>query len=230
MVRISETVLGLSFKIVLNPFHTMPRWLIHMKDGQTLTDADCFPHETTIMEKRGYAPKDITSVERIIGGKHLTIKKSQFIDTFFVATEEGLDMKMGSKHQAPAIVTKRIIGCYVSNTDPPLQVRLIMDPRTHNTRLKFMRVKKKTLVGINAKPVDPPPKGTLELEYTRELIGNTYSITQSPDVDSCFPRHNGLGCNLKNPKIRAEMIVQSQNVLLAFMGQNEKTKIIAPGQ
>ncbi len=206
----------------------MPRWLIHMKNGETLTDADCFPHEVTVMEQMGYSGSDITSVERIIRGKHLTIKKSQFIDTFFVATEEGLDVKMGSFHQAPAIVTKRILGCYVRNTEPALQVRLIMDPRTHNTKLKFIRVKKKTLKGINARAVDPPTKGSLNLEYIRDIIGNTYSIVQSSDVDLCFTRHNGLGCNLKKPKIRAEIIVQSQNVLLGFMGQNEKTHVVPP--
>ena len=204
----------------------MPRWLIHMKNGETLTDEHCFPHEVGVMEKMGYTPKDITSVERIIKGKHLTIKKSQFIDTFFVATEEGLDVKMGSKHQAPAVVTKRMIGCYISNTDPPIQVRLVMDPRTLNTRLKFVTVARKTLKGINAKPVNPQTKGTLELEYTRELISNQYSIVNSPEVDTCFTRHNGLGCNLKKPKIRAEMIIKSQNVLLSFMGQNERVNVL----
>lgn len=197
-----------------------------MKDGQTLTDEDCFPHEAKVMEKKGYGANDITSVERIIGGKHLTIKKSQFIDTFFVGTEESLDVRMGAKYQAPAIITKRILGCYVTNTEPALQVQLVMDPRTHNTRMKFIRVKKKTLKGINARAVNPPPKGTLDLEYTRDMIGNTYSIVQSPDVVNCFSRHNGLGCNLKVPKIRAEIIVRNQNVLLGFMGQNEKTKIL----
>jgi hypothetical protein len=197
-----------------------------MKDGKTLTEADCFPHEVEVMSKRGYAPKDVTSVERIIRGKHLTIKKSQFIDTFFVGTEESLDMKMGSKHQEPAEVTKRILGCYISNTDPPIQVRLTMDPRTFNTRLKFLRVKKKTLKGINAKQLDPPPKGTLEKEYTRDIIGNTYSIIESPDITSCFTRHNGLGCNIRKPKIRAEIIVRNQNVLLSFMGQNERAQVM----
>ena len=198
----------------------MPAWLIHKKDGETLTDADCFPHEVE--------SSDITSVERIIRGKHLTIKKSQFIDTFFVGTEEGLDVKMGSKHQAPAIVTKRILGCYIKNTDPVIQVRLVMDPRTYNTRLSFLRVKKKTLKGINAKILNPPPKGSLNVEYTRDIIGNVYSIAQSPDVDTCFPRHNGLGCDLKKPKIRAELIVQNQNVLLSFIGQNERVKVMSP--
>lgn len=206
----------------------MPAWLIHMKTGETLSDADCFPHELDVMKTHGFTSSDITSVERIIRGKHLTIKKSQFIDTFFVATEEGLDVKMGSKHQAPPIVTKRMIGCYVKDTEPALQVRLIMDPRTYNTRLKFIRVKKKTLKGINAKPVDPLPKGALEMEFNRDIVGNSYSITQSPDVVNCFPRHNGLGCNLKTPKIRAELIIQSQNVLLGFMGQNERNQIVSP--
>jgi len=226
MVGITETVSeqNLNSKEPL-PYY-MPRWLIHMNDGQTLTDADCFPHEENVMTSLGFAPTDITSVERIVKGKHLTIKKSQFIDTFFVATEEGLDVKMGSKHQAPAEVTKRILGCYVKDTDPPLQVRLVMDPRTLNTRLKFIRVTRKTLKGINAKPVEPIPKGTLEKEYTRDIIGNTYSIVESPDVVNCFTRHNGIGCNLKKPKIRAEMVVRSQNVLLGFMGQNERVQVI----
>lgn len=204
----------------------MPIWLIHMKNGETLTDADCFPHEEKVMMNLGHNVKDITSVERIIKGKHLTIKKSGFIDTFFVATEEGIELRMGAKYQKPAVVTKRMLGCYIRDTDPPLQVRLIMDPRTYNTRLKFIRVKKKTLKGINARAVDPLKKGVLELEYTRDLIGNKYSIIQSPDVVRCFSRHNGLGCNLKKPKIRAEIVVQSQNVLLGFMGQNERIKVM----
>lgn len=204
----------------------MPQWLIHMKDGETLTDADCFPHEENVMTALGYQPDHVTSVERIIHGKHLTIKKSQFIDTFFVATEEGIDVKMGSKHQQAPEVTKRMIGCYIKDTDPPLQVRLIMDPRTFNAKLKFIRVKKKTLVGINAKPVNPLPKGELEVEFTRDIISNTYSIVQSLDVKSCFTRHNGLGCNLRKPKIRAEIIVQSQNVLLSFVGQGERVQVM----
>jgi len=203
-------------------------WLIHMKDGVTLTDADCFPHEVEVMQQRGYSSDDMTSVERIIRGKHLTIKKSVFIDTFFVATEEGIDMKMLPGRQAPPIITKRIIGCYVKDADPPLQVRLIMDPRTYDTKLKFIRVKKKTLRGINAKYLDPPRKGELEVEFTREMIGTNYSIIQSSDVDKCFTSPNGLSCFLKKPAIRAELVIVNQNVLLGFTQKGQALKIEMP--
>jgi len=202
-----------------------PRWLIHMNDGNTLTDADCFPHEENVMASLGYRPEHITSIERLIKGKHLTIKKSPFIDTFFVATEEGIDMKMLPGRQAPPVVTKRMIGCYVRDTDPPLQVRLTMDPRTYDTDLRFMRVKKKTLVGINAKPVIRHKRGELGIEFTRDIVGNRYSIIQSPDIDGCFTSPNGLSCHLKNPAIRAELVVMSQNVLLGFTQKGQKLRV-----
>jgi len=203
-------------------------WLIHMKDGVTLTDADCFPHEVEVMKQRGYLPDDITSVERIIHGKHLTIKKSPFIDTFFVATEEGIDMKMVPGAKMPPVVTKRMLGCYVKDTDPPLQTRLIMDPRTYDTKLKFIRVTKKTLRGINAKPTIPLKRGELEVEFTREMIENNYSIIQTTDVDKCFTSPNGLSCFLKKPAIKVELVIYSQNVLLGFMQKGHALKIELP--
>ena len=204
------------------------RWLIHMKDGKTLTDEHCFPHEVDVMEKLGYSANHITSVERLVRGKHLTIKKSDFIDTFFVATEEGIDVKMGGRSQQKAIVTKRMVGCYVKDTEPPLQVRLVMDPRTHDTKLEFIRVKIKTLKGINARSVVPKKKGQIKMAFIRELVGNTYSIVESPDIDKCFTTPTGLSCLLKKPAIRAEILVKSQNVLLGFTGKSEKLKIIPP--
>lgn len=201
------------------------RWLIHMKDGKTLTDQDCFPHELNIMEKRGYSPEDITSVERLINGRHLTIKKSEWIDTFFVATEEGIDVKMGGPHQAPPIITKRMIGCYIKETDPPLQVRLTMDPRNFNTKLEFIRVKKITLKGINARAVNPKKKGELDVVYSKEIIENYYSIVKSDDIEKFTPTANGLSCFLKTPPIRVELIIKNQNVLLGFTNKGEKLQI-----
>jgi len=197
------------------------RWLIHMKDGKTLTDQDCFPHELNIMAERGYSPEDITSVERLIKGRHLTIKKSKFIDTFFVASEEAVDVKMGGPHQAPPMVTKRMIGCYIKGTDPPLQVRLTMDPRSFNTKLEFIRVEKISRTGISAKPVKPKKKGKLDVVYSREMIESHYSIVKSEDVDKFFTTPEGLSCFLKNPAIRAELIIRNQNVLLGFTNKGD---------
>ncbi len=196
-----------------------------MKDGKTLTNQDCFPHEIDEMAKRGYSPEDITSVERIIKGRHLTIKKSKFIDTFFVASEEGLDVKMGSSHQAPAVVTKRIIGCYIKGADPPLQVRLTMDPRSFNTKLEFIRVKKISLTGISAKPVKPKKKGVLDVMHSKEIIESHYSIVKSEDIAKFFTTPHGLSCFLKKPAIRAELIVRNQNVLLGFTDKGSILKI-----
>jgi len=195
-----------------------------MKDGETLTEADCLPHQTNVMEELGYTPDQVTSVERVIRGKHLTIKGSEFLDTFWIATEEGLDVKMGSKHQAPPIVTKRMLGCYITGTDPPLQVRLIMDPRTFNVDLSFIRVKVKTLKGINATPVNPK-KEAVNQRFTREIISNQYSIIKSPDVVKCYGTPHGLSCILKKPKIRAEIIIRNQNVLLGFTHKGETLQL-----
>ena len=196
-----------------------------MKDGHTLTDADCAPHEIQVMEKLGYSADHVTSVERVIKGRHLSIAKSRFIENFFVGTEESIDMKMGSRHQEPAIVTKRMLGCYLKDSDPVIQARLIMDPRTFNTQLKIFKVKRKTLRGINAKPLEPKKKGALDKVYMKEIIDNQYTIVESPAIKSFFNTPMGFGCYVRKPHVRAELVIKGQNVLLGFTQPGQKLKV-----
>jgi len=201
------------------------KWMIHLDDGKTLTDADCFPHEVEVLEKLGYTPENITSIERVISGRLLTIKKSPFIDKFFVATEEGQDVSMAGGPISPPIISKRIIGCHLLNSDPAIQCRLVMDPRNFNVTLKFIEVQKPTRKGINAKQINPE-KGQLQAAWQKELIENIYTVIESPAIDSVHATPNGLAVILKNPKIRAELIIRNQNVLLGFTQKGQKLRIV----
>lgn len=202
------------------------KWLIHLEDGKTLTDADCFPHETEVLASMGYNPENITSVERIISGRHLTIKKSPFIEGFFVATDEGADMRMTPGPQTPPVVLKRTIGCYLVGSEPPVQCRFTMDPRNYNVSLQFFEVKKRTAVGINAKRVHPR-KG-MEIAYQKEMIDNLYSVISSEVIEGIHNTPTGLAVILKNPHIRAEMVIRSQNCLLGFTQIGQKLRDDAP--
>jgi len=201
-------------------------WLVHMNDGKTLTDADCFPHEIEVLERMGYSPDDVTSVERVIKGRHLTIKKSPFIDGFFVATDIGADMRMSSGPQPPPEVLKRTVGCHLVNSDPPVQCRFTMDPRNFNVTLQFFEIKKKTLIGINAKRLHPD-RGAVRSAWQKEVIDNVYSVLNSEVTESVHNTPNGMAIILKNPKIRAELVIRAQNCLLGFTQIGQKLKITA---
>jgi len=194
------------------------KWVIHLNDGKTLTDADCYPHEIQVLEKLGYAPDDITSVERIIRGKHLTIMKSKHINHFFVATEKGADMRMSPGPQPPHKITKRILGCYLKDTNPAIQVRLTMDPRTYNTWVEFHEVKKVTLKGINAKMVNPKKAKAVQLVYQKDIVESRYAIVNHPIIEKSFSTPQGFGVKLSKPKIRAEMVINSQKCFTRLHG------------
>jgi len=204
----------------------MARWLIHLKDGKTLTDQDCDLHDEEELVRRGYSPDDVTSVERIVDGRHLTIKKSEFIEWFWVGTEESVDLKVAgsSASASPPMVTKRILGCYIKGMEPPLQARLTMDPRTYNVDLEFIRVKEKTRPGINASLLKPS-KG-LKKAFQKNLVESSYSIIQNDEVDRVYNTPIGIACILKNAPIRSEIIIMNQNVLLGFTKPDEILKII----
>lgn len=205
----------------------MARWLIHLKDGKTLTDEHCDLHDEEELLRQGYSPDDVTSVERIVNGRHLTIKKSEFIEWFWVGSEESVDLNIAgaSSSASPPIVTKRIIGCYIKGVEPPLQARLTMDPRTYNVDLEFIRVKEKTRPGINATPLKSV-KGSLKSLFQKNLVESSYSIVQNDEVDKVYNTPIGMACILKNAPVRSELIIMNQNVLLGFTKPGEILKII----
>lgn len=195
-----------------------------MSDGGTLTDADCFPHEDEVMGKLGYSPDNITSVERVVGGRTLTILKSKYVDSFFVASEASRDWTIGGA-ALPTEMEKQWIGCYLKDSDPPIQCNLIMNAKSFDVILDCYEVKEKTKKGINARKLNPEIKDSLREAYTKQFIDKTYSILKSSVTDRGFSTPTGLGCSFKNPPVRAELVVRNRSVLLGFTGLSEVLKL-----
>jgi len=190
--------------------------MIHLRDGSTLTDADVYPHEVD--------SELITSVERVVGGRTMTIKKSPFVEDFFVGTEASVDFKMMGRGAGSASATqtlKRILGCYVKDSDPPIQCQFSMDPRTFNTMLEFFEVHRKAAEGIKARRVDGGRRGVVEV-FQRQFEDDFHGIIKSPLIEETFATPTGLGCTLVKPMVRAEIFVQGSNVLLGFGQSGEE--------
>ena len=189
---------------------TMPQWMIHLKDGTTLTDADVYPHEVD--------SELITSVERNVGGRTITIKGSPLIEGFFIGTEASVDFKMmgrGAGTSSPPETLKRILGCYIKDSDPPIQCQFSMDPRTHNTILEFFEVHNKAPEGIKARRLNPQKRGMIEM-FQRQFVDNFHGIVKSPLIEQADSTPNGMACVLVKPKVRAEIYVHGSDVLLGF--------------
>ena len=180
--------------------------MIHLRDGSTLTDADVYPHEVD--------SELITSVERVVRGSTMTIMKSPFIEDFFVGTEASIDFKMMGGARSDTETLKRILGCYVKDSDPPIQCQFSMDPRTHNTIVDFFEVRGKAREGIKARRIDR--KRDMVEMFQRQFVDNFHGIIKSPLIEEAFATPTGLGCTLVKPKVRAEILVQGSNVLLGF--------------
>jgi len=190
--------------------------MIHLRNGSTLTDADVYPHEVD--------SELITSVERVVGGRTMTIKKSTFVEDFFVGTEASVDFKMMGRGAGSASATetlKRILGCYVKDSEPPIQCQFSMDPRTGNTLVEFFEVYRKAAEGIKARRIDGGKKGVVEV-FQRQFADDFHGIIKSPLIEETFATPTGLGCILVEPRVRAEILVQGSNVLLGFGEPGEK--------
>lgn len=200
----------------------MPEWMIHLKDGTTLTNLDCYPHEVD--------SELITSVERVIRNRTLTIKKSPLIEDFFIGTEASIDFKMmgrGAGTATPPETLKRILGCYIKGSDPPIQCQFSMDPRTYNTILEFFEVHVKAPEGIKARRVQPQRGRLIEI-FQRPFVDNFHGIIKSSLIKSAHATPTGLACVLVKPRVRAEVFVLGSNILLGFGHPGEKLKAEIP--
>ena len=189
--------------------------MIHLRDGTTLTDADTYPHRVD--------SELITSVERVISGRTMTITKSPFVEGFFVGTEASVDFKMmgrGAGSSSATQTLKRILGCYVKDSDPPIQCQFSMDPRTYNTLVEFFEVHVKAAEGIKARRIDGK-KRAVEV-FQRQFVDNSHGIIKSPLIEETFATPTGLGCTLAKPRVRAEIFVHGSNVLLGFGEPGQK--------
>jgi len=111
----------------------MVEWLIHLKNGKTLTDKDAYPHEIP--------SEQITSVERIVKGRTYTICSSPVLRNFFVKTTAARTMSLVGKGVREQQVLERIIGCYVVSKDKPVRIELCIDPHGGNCKLIATPVK-----------------------------------------------------------------------------------------
>jgi len=153
---------------------------MHMDDGKTLSNEDCYPHNVST---RGYNQKQITSVERLVNGRHIRVKKSPMIaPEWFVATEEDIPLDLQRAHRLPKIVISKMIGFYIKDTDPPVQIKFGMAPLSHDVRLQVHQVKEVTAKGLNASRVHKKPRNDMPYAWQCVVHGAIYSIEKTPEI------------------------------------------------
>lgn len=190
--------------------------ILHFKDGSTLTDKEVYPHE--ISEEQ---LANITSVERVVAGWHLTILKSESIKSFFIITEAFQNMVLRTGTQGPPPkISLRVLGCYLEDSDPPVKILLGMDPRTKQVVLEGIHVKNFRPDGFARALVNPPK---LRKNVTREMkISKSgengesvqWTIMNEPPIRRVYRTENGMGCLIgvnKNKRVKAELRMQGMN-------------------
>jgi hypothetical protein len=121
------------------------RWIIHTKDGKSYTDATHLPSDV---------PDDqITSVERVVNGKSIVIKKNPDLYFFFVKATESKDLVItfeGAQGPVdrPKVVEALAIGCHLGQPPNVYRLELECDPRTGNVLLQIQKVKEATKDGF----------------------------------------------------------------------------------
>lgn len=168
------------------------RTLIHFKDGSTLTDKDIYPHQLTEEQF-----ENVTSVERVVVGWHLTILKSPLVKSYFIISEATQALKLvpkGGKFSPPPIMRGRSIGCYLEGSDPPVKLILTMDPRTKNITLEAIWVKNFRPNGF-APVLHKPKKGDLKKTVSRTMEKGRFqwSIINESPIRRVFGTPKGLG-------------------------------------
>jgi hypothetical protein len=187
--------------------------IIHFRDGSTLTDKEIYPHEVSEEQL-----ENITSVERVIAGWHLSILKSESIKGFFIITEEfqSLTLRAG-KHGPPSTVSMRALGCYLKDSDPAVKILLAMDPRTKNIVLEGTWVKTFRPDGF-ARALKPPKK--VKQKVDKSMGGDIqWTIVNEPPIRRVYGTEEGLGCLIavnENQRAKAELRMHGMNCHLVI--------------
>jgi len=165
------------------------RTLMHFSDGTTLTDKEVWPHQLTDGQTEA-----LTSVERVIRGWHLSIKKSPSVRNFFIMTEltQNLILNPG-KHGPPPKITVRALGCYLKGSDPPIRVTLGMDPRTSNVTLWVEHVKAFRPDGFAA-PLQKRTRKLTDMVQKNVGDGMIWGIVNKPPIRRILSTREGIGC------------------------------------
>ncbi len=189
------------------------RTLMHFKNGETLTDKDVWPHQLTEAQ---FA--DLTSVERVVQGWHLSILKSEMVRGYFILTEvtQGIKLTTKGRQTPPPIMRGRSIGCWLEGSDPPVKLVLTMDPRTKNIFLEGTWTKTFRPNGFAA-PLHRAKKAHLKKGVSRamgEKGMHQWTIINEPPIRRVFGTEKGLGCliALKGGKrAKAEIRIKGMN-------------------
>jgi len=195
------------------------RTILHFKDGSTLTDRELYPHEVSEEQL-----ENITSVERVVAGWHLSILKSESIKGFFIITEAFQNVVLRSGKQAPPPkISMKALGCYLEDSDPAVKLLLAMDPRTKQVILESSWVKNFRPDGF-ARALQNPKKHGLKKNVTREMgAGVQWTIVNEPPIRRVYPVENGMGCLItvnKNKRAKAELRMQGMNCHLVIESEN----------
>ncbi len=191
------------------------RTIIHFKDGSTLTDKEVYPHEVSEEQL-----ENITSVERVVEGWHLSILKSELVKSFFIITEafQSLILKPG-KHGPPPKISMRTLGCYLKDSDPPVRILLGMDPRTKNLVLESTWVKNFRSDGF-ARLLNKPEKGVLKRNVARSMgEGIQWTIVNEPPIRRVYGTEGGLACLIavnEDLRAKAELRMHGMNCHLVI--------------
>lgn len=186
------------------------RTILHFKDGSTLTDKEIYPHQVSEEQL-----EELTSVERVIAGWHLSILKSEMIKGFFIMTEAFQSLMLGKlgKFGPPPKISMRALGCYLKDSDPPVKILLGMDPRTKSIVLESSWVKNFRPDGF-ALPLNKAKRGTLKRTVTRTMgVGIEWTIVNEPPIRRVYGIPDGLGCVISvNETQRAKMELRIQGM------------------
>jgi len=118
----------------------MVQWIIHLKDGRTLTDKEALPNDIP--------SEEISSVERIVNGRAYTIYGSPVLKNFFVKTTAAQTLAVTSGKVEPPTILERIIGCFIEGKNGPIRLELSIDPIHGHCKLNAIPVKKVTKDGF----------------------------------------------------------------------------------
>lgn len=165
------------------------RTILHFGDGSTITDKEIWPHQLSEEQL-----EQITSVERVVAGWHMSILKSDLIKSFFIMSEafQSLVLRAG-RYGPPPKISMRALGCYLKNSNPPVKILLAMDPRTKNIILEGTWVESFRPDGfsraLNQK------KTVLKKNVTRQMsAGINWTIMNEPPIRRVYGTKDGLGC------------------------------------
>jgi len=118
----------------------MVEWIIHLKNGKTLTDKDAYPSDIDSSE--------ISSVERIVNGRVYTICGHPSLKNFFVKTTAARLISLVGGGVRPPQIMERILGCFIETKEGPVRLELVIDPNKGNCKLVATKVKQITKDGF----------------------------------------------------------------------------------